>query len=441
MSAPQPEDMYTVSSVWRRSRNALAREFKHSVWIVGEIKTIREWRGNWYFTLIEPGGNSDGSDVTLDVACNPKRRLVIQSQLNSAGITLTAGTVVHVCGPVSIGRLGKLQVELISLDTASLIGSHALDRKRVVDALDREGLLNRNRMLSVPLVPLTIGLVGSDGSDGVKDFLGRLDASPYAFRVVMRHSPVQGPAAVSNLANAIRSLNDEDVDIVAVVRGGGGELDAFDKEPVVRSVAVSQHVVWTGIGHTADESLADRVANRTCVTPTACAGALIERVAQYADYVDGRLREINRVVRQCEQRARADVRHSAASLSRHAATWADRHHNRLESFMRHIHVAGNGLIDREQLRLRVMSDELTKASRRNLHSAQVDVSSMRQQVNLLDPARQLARGYAVVRTPDGKAVRNPRDVGVGDSVSISIGRGKLEATVTNAIDESALEHD
>ena len=59
---------------------------------------------------------------------------------------------------------------------------------------------------------------------------------------------------------------------MVVVRGGGSKADlaTFDAEPVARAIAGSDVPVWTGIGHTGDQSVADEVANRAFITPTEC---------------------------------------------------------------------------------------------------------------------------------------------------------------------------
>ena len=82
------------------------------------------------------------------------------------------------------------------------------------------------------------------------------------------------------MAAAIAHLQPEPLDVIVVVRGGGSKADlaAFDQEPVARAIATSDIPVWTGIGHTGDQSVADEVANRSFITPTEC-GQELARVA------------------------------------------------------------------------------------------------------------------------------------------------------------------
>ena len=95
---------------------------------------------------------------------------------------------------------------------------------------------------------------------------------------VLRHGgPHHGPGrrrppAIAGAIAALAARGPGELDVVVLVRGGGSKSDlaAFDAEAVARAVATCPLPVWTGIGHTGDESVADLVANRRCITPTEC---------------------------------------------------------------------------------------------------------------------------------------------------------------------------
>ena len=82
------------------------------------------------------------------------------------------------------------------------------------------------------------------------------------------------------MAGQIRALatHTPGPDLIVIARGGGArsELDWADAEPVVRAIATSPIPVWTALGHATDSTIADQVAHRSCVTPTAAATAIVE---------------------------------------------------------------------------------------------------------------------------------------------------------------------
>ena len=135
----------------------------------------------------------------------------------------------------------------------------------------------------MPDVPLRVGLVASPGTEGYRDFLGQLTGSAFGFQVQVVPVSVQGGGAPNAVARAVTRLCHTDCDVIVVVRGGGSKADlaAFEAEVVARAIALATKPVWTGIGHTGDESLADIVANRACVTPTECGHQLVIRVGQW----------------------------------------------------------------------------------------------------------------------------------------------------------------
>ena len=57
--------------------------------------------------------------------------------------------------------------------------------------------------------------------------------------------------------------------------GARADLAAFETEVVARAVAGATKPVFTGIGHSGDQSVADIVAARTCITPTECGHQIV----------------------------------------------------------------------------------------------------------------------------------------------------------------------
>jgi exodeoxyribonuclease VII large subunit len=274
---------------------------------------------------------------------------------------------------------------MTAVDPVFTVGRMAANRARLLQALADEGLLRANAGHAMPLVPLRIGLVTSGGSAAYHDFVHELEASPYAFRVALCAVRVQGAAADRRVAYALRQLMALDVDVVVVARGGGSRTDlaAFDSEVVARAIATMPVPVLTGIGHEVDRTVADEVAHTVAKTPTAAAGMLIDRVAEF----DHALRAVShRVVGRagaaCDQaRHRVDrFRHRAAARGRAGARDAQR-----------------ALVGRQQA--------IVAAARRSMRDAGRRLDSDEVRLRALDPRRVLERGYSITRRADGAVVR------------------------------------
>lgn len=446
------EGTLSVAEVLRRAGNGIAREMRGQVWVQGELRSIKDHRGSWYFTLVEPRAFQDGGDVLLDGAAWPRRKTALEAQLREVGLQLVAGMHVRMRGLVGLSKVGKVQLELYELDVAAMVGAQEAERRRLLRSLQEAGLLERNGMLPVPVVPLRIAVVTSEGSDGHRDFAGELERSGYAFHVTLFPSPVQGPAAPAALARAIDAASELDgVDVVAVVRGGGGELDAFDREPVARAIARSSVPVWTGIGHSSDRSVADEVANRSCTTPTACGQALAAHVRQFVERVDRAALTIARrsaaqlpravaqqdaLAEQVQRAAALQLERAAASLRHHAThvrasaraatslSW-----ERAAQQARTVAMMSERAGAAEAARLVGAADQLRRTARHRLAAAARELDLRRLHVTSSDPLRPLRLGYALVRSADGRAVRSVHQVHVGELLHAVLHDGEVRSTI------------
>src|SRR5262249_13877584 len=85
---------------------------------------------------------------------------------------------------------------------------------------------------------------------------------------------VQGAGAAPEIAAAVRSMGARgDLDVLIVARGGGSMegLWAFNEGIVARAVAASPVPVLSAVGHEADFTIADFVADLRAPTPSAAA--------------------------------------------------------------------------------------------------------------------------------------------------------------------------
>ncbi len=285
MSLSLDSEALSIAQLYGEIEAALSAAFPRSrrVWVRGEIQSASDQTGksgHCYLDLIDPENSGTRGAPALKVKCWRTTWGPLRATLAQQGVTLEPGMVVSIRGSIDFYRpKAEVGFVLAELDVTALLGRLAAQRAALIKALQAEGLLERNRTIAVPAVPLHIGLVGSPGTEGYRDFLGQLTSAGFSFKVDVVPVKVQGAQAPRAVANAIRQLSG--CDVVVVVRGGGSKADlaAFDTEVVARAIATSPCPVWTGIGHTGDESVADLVANRSFITPTECGHQLAVTVA------------------------------------------------------------------------------------------------------------------------------------------------------------------
>lgn len=452
-------ETYSVGELTRAIGYALGDAFPDDVWITGEISGLNRARGHVYFDLVEPSDEA-GAPVTalIPVALFRMNKEVVNRTLKRAGfgIRMDNGVQVRVRGAVAYNeRSGRIQVRMTGIDPTYTLGRLALDRERVLRALREEGLLDRNARLAPPLVPLRVGLVTAANSAAYHDFVHELDHSGFAFAVRFVDAKVQGVGAGEQVTRAIRALAATDVDVIAVVRGGGARADlaAFDGEVLARTIATCRVPVLTGVGHEVDRSIADDVAHRAYKTPTACAAGLVHAVRAYRDRVETLWVDIAHVAHEAvqthDERLRADARGCAQAtraLLRHASTQTDNLAARVAREAGHTVARSGARLDRRRDRAvaraeahlargasRVERGVHTVRSRapRELSAAEQRLALTEARLRALDPAHLLARGWSITRTADGTTVRSVGDVTAGAPIVTRLADGEVHSTVAH----------
>src|ERR1700733_332648 len=441
----EPEDrrgVHSIGGVYEQVEGALNQAFPRNrhLWVRGEIQNVSDHRsGHLYLSLVDPedgGGRRDrsrGGVPTLSVKCWRSSWAPLRHGLSKQGIELTEGMVVVLRGSLDLYRAkGEISLILAEVDVTALLGQLAARRAQLLQTLDAEGLLRRNASLPLPEVPLHVGLVASPGTEGCSDFLGQLTGSGFGFRVSHVRVTVQGPGAPSSIARAVTTLSRSDCDVIAVVRGGGARADmaAFENEAVVRAIATATKPVFTGIGHTGDETLADIVAARACITPTECGQQIVEatrqwwteRVVEPAALLVRRVPAYLQDAQSRDTQARRRLTGAARQQLRvHRSALA-----RKSSLLRR--AAPDGLAS-SAVRLRAQAARLGPLSLGHLGRQDERVQSWRRLLAAYDVQRQLERGYSLTLTAGGDLVRSATSLSEDQEIVTRFADGTVRSRV------------
>ena len=381
-------------------------------WVRGEVSKVFE-KGHLYVDLVDAGSrSSDAKRPVLNAHCWTSVWGPLKRRLADEGIVIKPGSVVSFFGYVDVyAPQGKIGFTVTAIDAQGLLGDVARRRAELIARLGAEGLLETNKRVAMSPVALRVGLVASPGTEGFNDFTGQLLNSGYGFDVTVVTTLVQGEQAPGQIVSAISRLDALGLDVIALVRGGGskGDLACFDDERVARAIAQAATPVWTGIGHTGDESVADLVAHTRAITPTKLGEELVARVTAW----DQRFVRVpaQRLVVALE--AVLDEATEFVGERRRTMIFAVR--DRLRSEERH---------------LGSLRERLALQARHLLEAATTTLATNRQLLAAYDPARRLAQGWSIVTRADGSTVTSVADVAVGEAVRVRVSDGSLETTIT-----------
>jgi exodeoxyribonuclease VII large subunit len=171
-------------------------------------------------------------------------------------------------------------------------------RRIGLEKLKSKGIAGANRALTFPELPLRIGLLAPAASAGLQDFIHQLKSSQIGFGISYIKCPMNGPTSKTFITNAIRVISRENLDTLAICRGGGAksDLSVFDDNEIALEICKSPVPIITGIGHRSDTTLADLVAHHSCITPTAAASYLVNRARNYSEHVSKMCKKIVEVL-------------------------------------------------------------------------------------------------------------------------------------------------
>jgi len=405
----------TLLEFTTRIKNVLAREFASPSWVVSEISEIRVNNGgHCYVDLVEKKGDQIAVRVGGIIWAANYRKLR-QKFLVATGAEISQGMKLLLRVAVNFSEAYGLKLIIHDIDPAYSIGEMEQQRRKTIDALSREGVINRNKGLSLVL-PQKIAVISSNTAAGYGDFVNQLDnnGQGYKFYHKLYGAVMQGAESAESVVSALNciELSGTAYDAVIIIRGGGSvaDLNCFDSYDMARAVALFPIPVITGIGHDRDKSVVDVVAHTSLKTPTAVAEYLIGVFKRYEDELIDMQRRINTAANNfiAKEKARLD---GIASRTAHAAT-------------RKISLMHRDIARFEAtLKLRPLAI---------VEKRQAIMDSVLQKITLLDPANILKRGYSITYL-NGKPVKNAGEVEDGNLISTRLHEGIIKSKVVDNI--------
>ena len=402
-AASSRQTAYTVSAVAEYLKASLESDPRLAdLMVVGEVSGYRNpSSGHHYFAL------RDEQSVLRCVMFRGGR----------GGQFLSDGSQVICHGRISIYTArGDLQYYV---DQVEPDGVGALQKafEEMRKRLESEGLFESGRKRQLPAMPARIAVITSPTGAVIQDILNVLTRRYPLAEVILIPTAVQGEKAAPEIVRAFQALNTlDDIDVAIVARGGGSleDLWSFNEEMVARAIFASNVPVISAIGHETDTTIADLVADVRAPTPSAAAEIVAPATADLAGEVAGYAARIDEIV----GRRVADSRsHFELAVDRMNLRFPDTAlpRQRIDDLLVRARLAGQRLVESSKLRL-----------------ATVEAS-----LSALGPKKILGRGYTITRLADGKAATSVLQFETGDRMAVTFADGSVDATVDRSSSDTA----
>jgi len=445
----------TVSELTESVRKAIESRF-NAVWVEGEISNFKAHSsGHWYFTIKDEGAQ-------LRAKC-------FRSANSRIRFRPKDGLHVRARGRLTVYEArGEYELIVEALDPVGA-GALQIAFEQLRDRLQAEGLFAAERKRPLPVFPGRVGVVTSRTGAAIRDILNVIGRRTQTVHVLFSPARVQGDAAGSDIARAIRLINDyhqralrdgrtkDLVDVLIVGRGGGSTEDlwAFNQEEVARAICASTIPVISAVGHETDFTIADFVADQRAATPSAAAELVAAREDQICSALAQMEQSLARLMRYRVVTARTRVQQHALSQAFDEVRGKLRNASGTTNAARHrLEILISQSLRAARLRNDALSASLAPAQlRARLAEAQVRFDSAYTSCNVaieqqledaknrlglavasldaLSPLAVLQRGFAVAQKQDGSLLRDAKQVETGEAIKVRLARGRLGARVEN----------
>ena len=284
--------------------------------------------------------------------------------------------------------------------------------EQLKEKLFREGLFDSDHKQPIPAYPHRIAIITSSAGAAIHDML-RILAKRYPLsKVIVMPVRVQGVEAPAEICGAIRYANRFRIaDLIITGRGGGSmeDLWAFNDERVARTIAASQIPVISAVGHEPDVTISDFVADLRAATPSNAAELAVPDQTELRETL---LSLQNRLT----QRMRQTLLISQKQLEQLRSKRV------LQSPMNYLQDQ-RMILDHRYKRLSAAAEKLLLTKRQTFIRLTAGLEAM-------SPLKVLSRGYSMTRDSAGKLLTDSGTVQPGDSISVTLQHGSLQAQVT-----------
>lgn len=458
--------IFSLLEVTSSIQKTLALRYTSSFWVKAEMNKLNYYpqSGHCYPDLVE---KMDGKVIAQlkSTLWRDDYNRINDRFLSVVKSPLKDGIRMLFCARVTFDSVHGLALRITDIDPVFSLGELEREKQESIARLKKEGLFDRNRSLPFPLLPKRLAIISVETSKGYADFRKIIDGNPFGYRFshALFPSLLQGDRAIESILgqlDRIRKLSAH-FDVVAIIRGGGGEvgLSCFNDFRLSREVSRFPLPVITGIGHATNETVVEMVAHRNAITPTELAGFLLQKFHDFAmpvrkaeeilaaraasiimEHRQGFLhvvRFFRSVTANVLVRSRHDVQNLGRELSKQSTLNILRQKQSQATLAYRLRTSAQSLGSRQRQQIAQSVTLINKVIFSFIKQEKVALGNVIKTVSNMHPQNVLKRGYSITRV-NGKAVSAAAQVKASDILETTLADGTIVSKVNEIKKSSSL---
>ncbi len=392
------KSVYSVSQVNSYIKNMFTQDFVlNSIYIKGEVSNCKyHTSGHIYFSLKDKGGVISG--------------VMFAGNRGGLNFTLKEGQDVIVLGSVSVyEKSGAYQVyaKQIMLDGAGQLYQKYEELKK---ELEEMGMFDIMYKQPIPKYATKIGICTASTGAAIQDIRNISSRrNPYV-QLYLYPAIVQGENAVASIVQGLRYLDEMDMDVIIVGRGGGSieDLWAFNEEAVARTIFNMKTPVISAVGHETDTTIADYVADLRAPTPSAAAELAVFDYNEFKNKLFQYKRTLENKLEREIQKNRILVKNYEARVNYASPK--------------------NQLLTKKQY-VDELFTKMENLFKNKLTNDKHTLGILAERLNGLSPLNKLSNGYAYITDDNLHTITSVGQIDVGEKVLLNLKDGKVTSVV------------
>ena len=419
----------------RRINRLMQQAEVQRCWIVAETSDVMVRGGHCYLELVQkdPATNRTIAKTRAIIWANRFAELRYRFE-KETGQAFGNGLNVMVNVSANFHEQFGFSLLINEINPSYTLGDMARLRLEILARLKKEGIIDMNKELEIPILVQRIAVISTPAAAGYGDFINQLEhnSSGIKFYPCLFEAMMQGEKTVPTVIAALERIYEhiDLFDCVVIIRGGGStsDLNSFDNYDLAANVAQFPLPVVCGIGHDRDNTVLDSIAAVRVKTPTAAAEWLVERAEQALLRVKQMRDEVVGTANQLLTDARRQLDFNTSSIPLLAENVVVRHRSRLNKFAAYIPSTALGRVASMIKTLDHYGDKVATSSRQRIAAENQRLAALAKQVELLSPERVLKRGYSLTMK-GGKAVTDASLLKEGDVITTLLANGNINSVI------------
>lgn len=449
--------IFTLLEVAMSIQRTISARYTTSFWVKAEMNKLNYYphSGHCYPDLVE---KVDGKVIAqLKSVLWKDDYLRINSNFLSVLKTpLKDGISMLFCARIGFDPVYGLALRITDIDPVFSLGELEREKQASIAALKEQGIFDQNRKLAFPVLPQRLAIISVQTSKGYADFNKMIEENPWGYRFfhMLFPSLLQGDRAADSIGYQLARIRKvaAHFDVVAIIRGGGGDvgMSCFNDLELSKAIARFPIPVLTGIGHATNETVVEMVAYKNAITPTELADFLLQRFHAFAGPVQEAESIISRKATEVLTREKQSIHHTVRYFRSVTANVLIRNHHRIQGHARTLSRQSAVKIVRERQMHQTLSYKLNgfaltlcrssgqqvghavSSLRRTIQSfirkEKADLLGIDRTIANLHPDNVLRRGYSITRIR-GQLVTSTAQVSKAEQIETIVSDGAIVSTV------------